>query len=60
MKSQMRPSVPASEFVSEYAEPYIYEYFDTNPTVDSRRTNAWLAQHGIPLHTHAEFQNTGK
>ena len=47
--------------MGEYAyEPYLYEYFDTHPTVDSVRTNAWLREHGIPLHTHAEFQNAGK
>ena len=31
--------------------PYQYDHFSTVPTVNSRRTNAWLESHGVPLET---------
>jgi len=33
-----------------------YTYFHTTPTSWSRRTNAWLAEHGVPLHTVGEYE----
>lgn len=51
---------PTGQLSDDYSGSYIYEYFYTYPTVDSVRTNAWLAEHGIPLHTFAEFQHAGK
>jgi len=35
--------------------PYEYDYFSTTPTVDSRRTNAWLEDHGVPMETLGEL-----
>lgn len=35
---------------------YTYQRFYTVPTVDSTRTNAWLREHGVDLHTESEFQ----
>ena len=32
--------------------------FSSTPTVDSRRTNAWLRAHGVALHTNGETTNT--
>lgn len=34
---------------------YRYEHFSTTPTVDSARTNAWLAAHGVKQYTLAEL-----
>lgn len=34
---------------------YDYQYFYTVPTVDSSRTNAWLRERGVVLHTEGEM-----
>lgn len=41
---------------SEYNIPnnYVYDYFHTTPTIYSVRTNQWLIEHGVTLHTIAE------
>lgn len=38
-------------------EPYSYAHFYTTPTVDSVRTNAWLAEHGVRQYTLAEISS---
>ena len=38
----------------EEAVPMDFAYFTTTPTVESSRTNAWLAAHGVKLYTLAE------
>lgn len=41
----------------ETAEGYIgHDYIRTTPTVDSKRTNAWLEAHGIELHLVGETE----
>jgi ABC-2 type transport system permease protein len=53
-------AIEAPDSTMPYAEDErgnLYDYFQTTPTVDSVRTNAWLAAHGVTLHTLAETEN---
>ena len=35
---------------------YCYDYFYTIPTVNSARTNAWLAEHGVEMYLQGELR----
>ena len=58
---EIHAETPITDRAAEGVDaPMEYVYFDTTPTVDSVRTNAWLTAHGVKLHTLAEAEVIGQ